>query len=102
LIPRSDSFAVGGFLEGINVGQEDELAKILQETAASMIDISGSASLLLDQREYLERTRYYNLKVQTLSPSLIQPRTTFLRDVPNPEKHLGAPLISNEDVQLVR
>jgi hypothetical protein len=82
-------------------GQEDELAKILQETASAMIDVSGSGSHSLDQREFQERTRHYLQKVQTLSPTLLRPPNLLLGDTPNPEKHLGAPLISQEDIDLM-
>lgn len=98
----SDSLAVGSVPEGINIkGQEDELAKILQETAAAMIDVAGSTSHSLDLREHQERTRHYHLKIQSLSPSLLKLPVNSSGDAPNPEKHLNAPLISEEDHQLV-
>jgi len=100
-VPYSES-VTGGSLEGHSVkGQEDEMAKILQETAAAMIDVSGSGSHSLDQREYQERTRHYHQKIQSLSPSLLRLPVILLGDVPNPEKHLGAALISEEDAQLM-
>ena len=99
---NSDSRAVGSSTGSHpQRDQEDELAKILQETLSAMIDVSGSGSHSLDQREFQERTRHYMQKVQTLSPTLLKPPSTLLGDVPNPEKHLGAPLISKEDVDLV-
>jgi len=82
-------------------GQEDELAKILQETASAMIDVSGSGSHSLDQREFQERSRHYLQKIQTLSPVLLHTPVHLLGDVPNPDKHLGAPLISDEDLDLM-
>jgi len=101
-VPHSDSLQVGASQDGLSLkGQEDELAKILQETAAAMIDVSGSASHSLDQREYQDRTRLYHLKIQSLSPSLLRPPPNLLGDVPNPEKHLGADLISDEDAELM-
>jgi hypothetical protein len=82
-------------------GQEDELARILQETASAMIDVSGSGSHSLDQREFQERSRHYLQKVQTLSPTLLRSPNLLLGDVPNPEKHLGTQLISEEDLDLM-
>jgi hypothetical protein len=81
--------------------QEDELAKILQETASAMIDVSGSGSHSLDQREFQERSKHYLQKIQNLSPGLLQTPIHLLGDVPNPDKHLGAPLISQEDLDLM-
>jgi len=98
----SDSLHVGASQEGLSMkGQEDELAKILQETAAAMIDVSGSASHSLDQREYQDRTRHYHLKIQSLSPSLLRPSPNMLGDIPNAEKHLGAGLLTEDDADLV-
>lgn len=83
-------------------GQEDELARILQETASAMIDVSGSGSHSLDQREFQERSRHYLSMIQTLSPSLLKSPSLLLGDYPNPEKQLSGALISQDDLDLVR
>lgn len=82
-------------------GQEDELQRILQETASAMIDVSGSGSHSLDQREFQERSRHYMQKVQALSPALLRGHNILLCDVPIPEKQLNVQLISQEDLDLV-
>lgn len=87
-------------LEG-HRGQEDELAKILQETASAMIDVSGSGSHSLDQREFQERSRHYLSMIQALSPTLLKSPSLLLGDYPNPEKQLGSSLISQDDLDLV-
>jgi hypothetical protein len=163
IVPRSDSLAVGEVSGQSTRGQEDELAKILQETASAMIDVSCAGSHSLDQREFQERSRTYLHKIQALNPSLLvcQPSTSaktstnpsqspivsvinpgtpvsssplnttacgplsvvaphpnalsnpssavgtagtsslLIGDVPNPEKHLGLELISDEDLELM-
>lgn len=82
-------------------GQEDELAKILHETASAMIDVSGSGSHSLDQREFQERSRQYLSAIQALSPTLLKSPSLLLGDFPNPERQLGCALISQEDLVLV-
>lgn len=84
-------------------GQEDELAKILQETASAMIDVSGSGSHSLDHREFQERSRHYLSLIQNLSPALLKSGSTslLLGDLPNPEHQLGSSLVSKDDLDLV-
>ncbi|XP_021953953.1 uncharacterized protein LOC110850732 [Folsomia candida] len=82
-------------------GQEDELAKILHETASAMIDVSGSGSHSLDQREFQERSRQYLSAIQALSPTLLKSPSLLLGDFPNPERQLGCALISQEDLVLM-
>jgi len=107
----SNNELVGGYSDARNVGtseksqprgQEDELAKILQETASAMIDVSGSGSHSLDQREFQERSRQYLTIIQALTPSLLRSPSLLIGDVPIPEKQLGTTLISQEDKELVR
>lgn len=98
----SDSKNIGSPNEGsTSRGQENELERIVQETASAMIDISGSASHSLDHREVQERSRHYYQKVHQLSSVLINPPNNLLGDIPNPDKHLASPFISQEDLDLV-
>jgi hypothetical protein len=46
-------------------------------------------------------SRHYLMMIQALSPSLLKSPSLLLGDVPIPEKHLGAALISQEDSDLV-
>ncbi|CAL8120109.1 unnamed protein product [Orchesella dallaii] len=102
-VPNSDSrSSVTAGPDGQPVrGQEDELQRILQETASAMIDVSGSGSHSLDQREFQERSRHYLQKIQTLSPTLLRGHNLLLCDVPIPEKHLNVPLLSEDDLDLM-
>jgi len=101
-VPHSDTQVENPVTGAQSVkGQEDELAKILQETASAMIDVSASGSHSLDQREFQERSRHYLQKIQTLSPVLLHTPVHLLGDVPNPDKQLGASLISQEDINLM-
>jgi len=101
-VPVSEANKSPGLADGgAGRGQEDELQKILQETASAMIDVSGAGAHSLDQRECQERSRHYLTMIQSLSPSLLKPPTSLLSDFPNPEKQLGASLISQEDLDLM-
>lgn len=66
-----------------------------------MIDVSGSGSHSLDQREYQERSRYYQQKVQQLTPAYQRSNNSLMCDVPISEKQLNIPFISQEDMDLV-
>ncbi|KAG5867497.1 hypothetical protein JTB14_015972 [Gonioctena quinquepunctata] len=86
--------------------EQSALNRILQETATNVIDVAALDSHNLQQHEYLERMKIYNMKVQQvftnnrhkLSPT---PSCT-LQDIPNPEKVLSSDVISTEELNMIR
>lgn len=73
---------------------------------SNVIDVAALDSHNLQQHEYMERVKMYNVKVQqalasnrnTLANKL---KSCILQDVPQPEKVLGADLLSLDDTNLV-
>ncbi|ERL93794.1 hypothetical protein D910_11080 [Dendroctonus ponderosae] len=86
--------------------EQSALTRILQETATNVIDVAALDSHNLQQHDYLDRVKSYNVKVQqvltankaSLAPKL---KTCILQDVPQPDKVLGADLLSLDDSELV-
>ncbi|ENN82371.1 hypothetical protein YQE_01254, partial [Dendroctonus ponderosae] len=72
----------------------------------NVIDVAALDSHNLQQHDYLDRVKSYNVKVQqvltankaSLAPKL---KTCILQDVPQPDKVLGADLLSLDDSELV-
>jgi len=86
--------------------EQSALSRILQETATNVIDVAALDSHNLQQHEYLERVKLYNIKVQQALAShrnmvTSKLKTCILQDVPQPEKVLGADLISLDDVNFI-
>ncbi|KAH1028699.1 hypothetical protein HUJ05_002030 [Dendroctonus ponderosae] len=86
--------------------EQSALTRILQETATNVIDVAALDSHNLQQHDYLDRVKSYNVKVQqvltankaSLAPKL---KTCILQDVPQPDKVLGADLLSLDDSELI-
>ncbi|KAH1021998.1 hypothetical protein HUJ04_011474 [Dendroctonus ponderosae] len=72
----------------------------------NVIDVAALDSHNLQQHDYLDRVKSYNVKVQqvltankaSLAPKL---KTCILQDVPQPDKVLGADLLSLDDSELI-
>ncbi|XP_050300369.1 ragulator complex protein LAMTOR1 [Anthonomus grandis grandis] len=104
---HSDTF-LSGDLNDLpkKTDEQSALTRILQETATNVIDVAALDSHNLQQHEYLERIKLYNIRVQqvlsanknTISNKL---KSCVLVDVPVPEKMLGAPLLGFEDRELI-
>lgn len=86
--------------------EQSALSRILQETATNVIDVAALDSHNLQQHEYSERVKMYNTRVQqvlTTNRSVLtnKLKSCLLQDVPQPEKVLGADLISKDDISLI-
>lgn len=69
-----------------------------------MIDVAALDSHNLQQHEYIERMKHYNLKIQQVCMSNRLPlknRRCMLVDIPAPDKVLSADAINAEDFNLV-
>ncbi|XP_066252300.1 ragulator complex protein LAMTOR1 [Euwallacea similis] len=90
----------------IKTDEQSALTRILQETATNVIDVAALDSHNLQQHEYLERVKQYNIKVQQVlganrNQLAVKLKNCVLQDVAQPEKILGADLIGPEDVALI-
>ncbi|CAG9765429.1 unnamed protein product [Ceutorhynchus assimilis] len=86
--------------------EQSALTRILQETATNVIDVAAIDSHNLQQQEYIERVKMYNIKINqvlagnkgALANSL---KSCLLEDVPQPEKILSGDLLNREDRHLM-
>nr|CAI5841955.1 unnamed protein product [Callosobruchus analis] len=85
--------------------EQSALTRILQETAANVIDVAALGTHNLQQHDYLERMKLYNVRIQQI---LNNSRHKFnkkgnciLQDIPNPEKVLNCDPIAAEDLNLI-
>lgn len=70
----------------------------------NVIDVAALDSHNLQQHEYLERMKQYNLKLQQVCVNnrmQYKVRSCLLQDVPNPEKILSSDGVHPDDVKLV-
>ncbi|XP_023310456.1 ragulator complex protein LAMTOR1 [Anoplophora glabripennis] len=85
--------------------EQSALNRILQEIATNVIDVAALDSHNLQQHEYLERTKMYNIKVQQAFANNRQLSKTLnrciLMDIPLPEKVLSTEPINPEDLSLI-
>ncbi|KAL1509059.1 hypothetical protein ABEB36_003860 [Hypothenemus hampei] len=86
--------------------EQSALTRILQETATNVIDVAALDTHNLQQHEYLERVKTYNIKVQHVLTSNravlgTKLKSCLLQDIPQPEKCLASDLIGSEDTNLV-
>ncbi|KAJ8919376.1 hypothetical protein NQ315_016469 [Exocentrus adspersus] len=85
--------------------EQSALNRILQETATNVIDVAALDSHNLQQHEFLERSKMYNIKVQQVLANNRQLHKTLkkciLVDIPLPEKILNSDPISPEDLNLI-
>lgn len=82
--------------------EQSALNRILQETAANVIDVAALESHNLEHHEYLDRVKHYTQKLQSVS-RWTPPRRPpcLLVDIPAPEKLLAAEPVTKQDLQLV-
>ncbi|CAG9819566.1 unnamed protein product [Phaedon cochleariae] len=86
--------------------EQSALNRILQNTATNVIDVAALDSHNLQQHEYLERMKIYNIKVQQVLSNNKQLFTTrpnpVLQDIPNPDKVLNSDPVTIGDLNLIR
>lgn len=82
--------------------EQSALNRILQETAANVIDVAALDSHNLEHHEYLDRVKHYTQKLQAIS-RWTPPRRPpcLLVDIPAPEKLLAAEPLTKQDLQLI-
>ncbi|KAJ8976547.1 hypothetical protein NQ317_011811 [Molorchus minor] len=86
--------------------EQSALNKILQETATNVIDVAALDSHNLQQHEYLERMKIYNMKVQQVLSTnknklSRQLNNCILQDIPVPEKILNSEPLNVDDILLI-
>ncbi|EFA02668.2 ragulator complex protein LAMTOR1 [Tribolium castaneum] len=86
--------------------EQSALNRILQETATNVIDVAALDSHNLQQHEYVDRMKQYNLKVQQVCASKKNKltnrlKTCILEDIPWTEITLQSEPISAEDRNLI-
>ncbi|CAH1983401.1 unnamed protein product [Acanthoscelides obtectus] len=85
--------------------EQSALTRILQETAANVIDVAALGTHNLQQHDYLERMKLYNIRVQQIMNNSRQKfnrkGNCILQDIPNPERVLGSDPIAAEDLNLI-
>ncbi|CAH1105610.1 unnamed protein product [Psylliodes chrysocephalus] len=85
--------------------EQSALNRILQETATNVIDVAALDSHNLQQHEYLERMKIYNVRVQQVLASnkhkYIKKLNFILQDIPNPDKVLSSESISVDDLNMI-
>ncbi|KAF7274597.1 late endosomal/lysosomal adaptor, MAPK and MTOR activator 1 [Rhynchophorus ferrugineus] len=86
--------------------EQSALSRILQETATNVIDVAALDTHNLQQHEYIERMKMYNMQVQQVlasNKSIVASglRSCILQDIPQPEKLLGADLLGSDDISLI-
>ncbi|CAG9763798.1 unnamed protein product [Ceutorhynchus assimilis] len=86
--------------------EQSPVTSILEELATNVIDVFAIDSYNLQQQEYMERVKMYNIKINqvlagnrgALANSL---KSCLLEDVPQPEKILSGDLLNREDRHLM-
>ncbi|XP_017770807.1 PREDICTED: ragulator complex protein LAMTOR1 [Nicrophorus vespilloides] len=84
--------------------EQSALSRILQETATNVIDVAALDAHNLQQHEYLDRVKMYNMRIQQVLAANRQPykvKTLLLQDVSSADKILAAEPISAEDYHFV-
>ncbi|KAL3265962.1 hypothetical protein HHI36_010149 [Cryptolaemus montrouzieri] len=82
--------------------EQSALNKILQEFATNVIDVGALDSHTLQQNEYLERMRLYDLRVQRCNKSKILTKKKYiLQDIPTTDKILSVDPLSKDDIKMV-
>ncbi|XP_037086415.1 ragulator complex protein LAMTOR1-like [Pollicipes pollicipes] len=79
---------------------ETLLDNILQDMAASVIDVAAVDTQNLEQQDYVERLVHYNGAVARLAGP--PPPPPAIEDVPQPERVLAAPPVRPADLRLAR
>ena len=67
----------------------------------NIIDVGALDSHNLEQHEYLERSRAYAKRIETVGIKLPEVSYCLLRDIPAPERVLASEPISQGDKELV-
>ncbi|XP_065157962.1 ragulator complex protein LAMTOR1 [Atheta coriaria] len=84
--------------------EQSALNRILQETATNVIDVAALDSHNLQQHEYLERKKIYNMRIQQVNANSrtgARSKCLLLQDVPSADKMLSSTPISQEDYDLI-
>ncbi|XP_072386485.1 ragulator complex protein LAMTOR1 [Diabrotica undecimpunctata] len=85
--------------------EQSALNRILQETATNVIDVAALDSHNLQQHEYVERMKIYNIKVQQVLASnkhkYSKKLNSILQDIPNPDKVLNSEPINADDLNMI-
>ncbi|KAJ8678704.1 hypothetical protein QAD02_014491 [Eretmocerus hayati] len=77
--------------------EQSALNRILHETAANIIDVGALDSHNLEQHEYMERSRAYSKRIETVGIELPHAPYCLLRDIPDPERVLSSEPITQSD-----
>ncbi|KAJ3631345.1 hypothetical protein MTP99_012477 [Tenebrio molitor] len=86
--------------------EQSALNRILQETATNVIDVAALDSHNLQQHEYVERMKLYNLRVQQVCSNKKNKLThrlknCILEDIPWTDKILQSEPINTDDKNLI-
>ncbi|XP_014216154.1 ragulator complex protein LAMTOR1 [Copidosoma floridanum] len=81
--------------------EQSALNRILHDTAVNIIDVGALDSHNLEQHEYLERSRAYAKRIETVGVKVPEISYCLLRDIPAPEKVLASEPITQNDKQLI-
>ncbi|OXU22040.1 hypothetical protein TSAR_001915 [Trichomalopsis sarcophagae] len=81
--------------------EQSALNRILHETAANIIDVGALDSHNLEQHEYLERSRAYAKRIETVGIKVPDVSYCLLRDIPAPERVLASEPITQSDKELI-
>ncbi|KAK9875674.1 hypothetical protein WA026_009470 [Henosepilachna vigintioctopunctata] len=82
--------------------EQSALNKILQEFATNVIDVGALDTHTLQQTEYIERMRQYDLRLQQCNKSkLIIKKKCILQDIPYTDKIFSTDPLSSSDVNMI-
>lgn len=82
------------------------LNKIIQDTAANVIDVAAMDIHHIEPHEYSDRVRFYSQRLAQQWNTVPHPNSVshvgLLKDIPNPESVLTSVPISHDDLAMIR
>ncbi|XP_015593333.1 ragulator complex protein LAMTOR1 [Cephus cinctus] len=82
--------------------EQSALNRILHETAANVIDIGALDSHNLEQHEYMDRSKAYSKRIETVGVKVPDISSCLLTDIPAPERILSTEPLPSADRQLIK
>ncbi|XP_046421480.1 ragulator complex protein LAMTOR1 isoform X1 [Neodiprion pinetum] len=81
--------------------EQSALNRILQETAANVIDVGALDSHNLEQHEYMDRSKAYAKRIEVIGVQIPDHPPCLLKDIPAPERVLAGEGLPQQDREMV-
>ncbi|XP_031834764.1 late endosomal/lysosomal adaptor, MAPK and MTOR activator 1 [Nomia melanderi] len=81
--------------------EQTALSRILNETAANVIDVGAMDSHNLEQHECMDRSRGYSKRIEAERVKIPHSTSCLLKDIPAPERILAADPLGSGDHGLI-